>query len=68
MPFDPPQLIPQFYYGPKPNRPELLVDQYRVFLMDPVTQTFVGIDAPRGPAGHLGRLVYAQRTLSNRSV
>jgi len=59
---------PPDYLAPKANRPELIVDEYRVMIMDPTDGTLLGHDGPRGAAGHLGRLVYAQRTRSNRGV
>lgn len=65
MPFDP-TIPPPTTLAPKSIRPELLVDQYRFILIDPTDQSMVGFDGAWGAAGYLGRLVYAQRTLSNR--
>lgn len=60
-----PRFVPPTYLT-QSRRPEVLVDQYRVMLMDPTDQSIVGIDGLWGSAGHLGRLAYANRTSSNR--
>ena len=66
MPLD--SLIkPPQYIGPKPNRPDLLVDDHRVLLMDPTDNSYVGFDGPRGGSGVVGRLAYAERTPNART-
>lgn len=57
---------PPYYLAPKAKRPEVLVDQDRVMLMDPTDLTLIGTDGPVGSAGRLGRLAYAVRSPSNR--
>lgn len=57
---------PPVFLAPKADRPELLVDQHRVLIMDPTDQSLVGMDGARGAAGALGRLSYAERTPSSR--
>lgn len=59
---------PPSYLAPKADRPELLVDEYRLLLMDPATNTLVGRDGGRGMSGRLGRLMYAERTPSSRNL
>lgn len=52
---------PPLYVGPKPLRPELLVDHQGVFLADP-DGNFVGVDTNWGRGGPLARLLYAGRS------
>lgn len=62
MPFD--QFPdPPTYLAPKAKRPEVLVDQYRVMLIDPTDGSMVGFNTE---ISRLGRLQYATRTPSNR--
>ena len=57
---------PPVYLGPKADRPEVVVDQQRVLLMDPTDGSVVGVPGGQGAAGRLGRLVYGERSPSNR--
>lgn len=66
MPLDSSVQPPQ-YLAPKAQRPEVLVDERRDMLMDPVDNSIVGMPGPMGAQGNLGRLQYATRSPSNRS-
>jgi len=46
---------------PSRSRPELVVDQQGVFLVDPTNQ-FIGFDTNWGRDGPLSRILYAQRS------
>lgn len=52
---------PPIYIGPKPLRPELLVDHQGVFLADP-EENLIGLDTNWGRGGPLARLLYAGRS------
>lgn len=52
---------PPIYVGPKPLRPELLVDQQGVFIADP-DGNYIGFDTNWGRGGPLARLLYAGRS------
>lgn len=58
-------MAPPTFIGPKGHRPEVLVDQYRVLLVDNEGNE-IGQPGNYGAGGRIGRLVYASRTLSNR--
>jgi hypothetical protein len=55
--------VPPVYVGPKPSRPELIIDQHGVYLCD-ADGNFVGFDDNWGRGGPLARVVYAGRAQS----
>jgi hypothetical protein len=59
----PPTLI-----WPARTRPELLVDQDGVFVVDPTTLSFVGFDQTWGPGAPLQRMLYAVRVEGTRPL
>jgi hypothetical protein len=54
-------LPPPVYVGPLPQRPDLIVDQHNVFLVDN-DGNFIGVDTNWGRGGPLARLLYAGRS------
>ena len=56
---------PPYYLAPKAFRPEVLVDEKRILLIDP-DGFYLGFAGPWGAGGELGRLVMANRTPSSR--
>lgn len=59
MPLDNSQ-IPPYYFGPKANWPEAVVDEYRNLIIDPVDLSILGFD--QGQAYRMGRLVQTSRS------
>jgi hypothetical protein len=55
-----PQPDPPVYVGPKPTRPELLVDNHNVFLIDP-QGNYLGFDGNWGWGGPLAPVANAKR-------
>lgn len=53
--------LPPVYVGPKPTRPELIVDRLGIFLADP-DGNYIGDDGNWGRGGPLARLLYAGRS------
>ena len=49
------------WIGPRPTRPETILDSHGVFLIDP-DGNFLGFDGNWGEGGPLGRLLYASRS------
>ena len=54
-------ILPPTFIGPKPLRPELLVDHEGVFLADP-EGNYIGVDTNWGRGGPLARLLYTGRS------